>query len=385
MKEYLEIKRFGPIEHIVLDGIKPLTVFIGESGSGKSIIMKVMAIMRWIYKMVNIRSYLKDYSGVPKSPFRFNFPNYLKMDGLEGYLKTDTFFKYSRGTCEMEYRDGKFNLVKQRIPPDELNLEKISFISEKRNLIPDAMDHGLSINKKAFYLNEIWNDYMKAVGSISELEMPFTNVCFRTVKTRLGTKHIIKPLDGDDYSIEIKDASSGIQSSTPIALIMEYYSRHYDLVKSFNRSVFSYLTEFEDLSLFDSRISIASFPNKRVNLFIEEPELSLYPDNQIKLTDFLVDRAFHSKTGDYDITLTISTHSPYIVNYLNVLLLRSDRGIQGNQVAVYRVYEGELQDLILKNENGDVAIDARDLSDAMRGIHSVYLSLKQVRDNATNS
>ena len=107
MKERLEIRKFGPIDHLIMDDIKPMTILVGESGCGKSTIMKVLAIFRWIYKMVNIRSYLKDYSGLRKTPFEFNFPSYLKLGGLESYLKTDTFFSYSRGFCSMEYSNRK--------------------------------------------------------------------------------------------------------------------------------------------------------------------------------------------------------------------------------------------------------------------------------------
>lgn len=379
MKEYLEIRNFGPIEKIILDDIKPFTIFIGESGSGKSTIMKVLAILRWVYKMVNIRSYLKDYSGVSKSPFRFNFPTYLKMDGLDGYLRADTYIFYKRGDCKMEYNSAKFKLVSQKIPKSELNLEKISFISEKRNLIPDVLEHNLSINKKSFYLNEVWNDYMIATENISELEMPFTNVKFQSVKTKQGTKHIIKPISGDnDYSVELKAASSGIQSTTPLSLIVEYFSKHYNLIKSMNRSVLSYLSEFDDFSSFNSGMKISDFPNKRVNLFIEEPELSLFPDSQIRLMDFLVDRAFHSKTGEHDITLTISSHSPYIVNYMNVLMLKRNGGVDVDKVAVYRVYNGTIQDLMLRDdENQIVSVDTRDLSESMKEIYHQYMDLKQ--------
>ena len=71
-KESLIIRNLGPIHEVQLDDISPLMVLIGESGSGKSTILKVLALFQWIYKMMNIRVYLS-MSGVSKSPFRFSW------------------------------------------------------------------------------------------------------------------------------------------------------------------------------------------------------------------------------------------------------------------------------------------------------------------------
>ena len=59
MTEYLRIKNFGPIVDIELDNIAPFTILIGESGSGKSTVMKVLSMFRWIYKRVVLRSYVR--------------------------------------------------------------------------------------------------------------------------------------------------------------------------------------------------------------------------------------------------------------------------------------------------------------------------------------
>ena len=48
MEESIVIKNFGPIKNIEIKNIHPLTIFIGESGSGKSTIMKVIVLFRWI-------------------------------------------------------------------------------------------------------------------------------------------------------------------------------------------------------------------------------------------------------------------------------------------------------------------------------------------------
>ncbi|WGU69960.1 DUF2813 domain-containing protein [Capnocytophaga canimorsus] len=58
MNEYLELKDFGPIKALNLE-IKPLMVFIGESGSGKSAILKLMSLIRWVHKQNNLHTFFE--------------------------------------------------------------------------------------------------------------------------------------------------------------------------------------------------------------------------------------------------------------------------------------------------------------------------------------
>lgn len=69
MKEFITIKNFGPLINIENLEIKQFTLLIGESASGKSTLMKVVSMMRYLYKMANIRSYLY-WSKITKSPYR---------------------------------------------------------------------------------------------------------------------------------------------------------------------------------------------------------------------------------------------------------------------------------------------------------------------------
>lgn len=65
MKESIIIKNLGPLKEVEIRDIKPLTVFIGKSASGKSTIMKIIVLMRYIYKMINIRSYSEKCEDYP--------------------------------------------------------------------------------------------------------------------------------------------------------------------------------------------------------------------------------------------------------------------------------------------------------------------------------
>ena len=89
-----------------------------------------------------------------------------------------------------------------------------------------------------------------------------------------------------------------------------------------NSSLFTYLQDNDKLDLFNTAKNIGEIKSKNVHLFIEEPELSLYPDSQSRLMDFLISRCF-MYDHPYNMTLMMATHSPYIVNYLNVLIRRA--------------------------------------------------------------
>ena len=81
LRESIYIKSVGPIREIEIEELKPLTLFVGKTASGKSTILKVVVLMRYLYKMVNIRSYLKN-AKIPKSPFRFRLEKMLHENWL---------------------------------------------------------------------------------------------------------------------------------------------------------------------------------------------------------------------------------------------------------------------------------------------------------------
>ena len=86
MKEYITIHNVGPLRHIEQLEILPLTVLIGESAIGKSTLMKVLVLMRYLYKLANIRSFLK-HSKITNSPFIIRFESLLKTTNLVAFFQ----------------------------------------------------------------------------------------------------------------------------------------------------------------------------------------------------------------------------------------------------------------------------------------------------------
>ena len=137
MKESIVIKNVGPLKDVDIEDIRPLTVLIGESGSGKSTLMKIVVLMRYIYKMLNIRCYLKN-SGVSKSPFKLMIKSLIS-DDLTLYLdgNKEAYIRYAATVngheYVVEYKDGDLNTKGANdIPNDDLYFMKESWISELR-------------------------------------------------------------------------------------------------------------------------------------------------------------------------------------------------------------------------------------------------------------
>jgi len=384
MKESIHIKNFGPIKDVYIENIKPLTVFVGESGSGKSTIMKVIALFRWIYKMHNIRSYLKR-SNILKSPFRFRMDSYLKESGLLEYIKDNTEIDYSvefeRKVYKINFRKNKLlgtndsNIVKL----EDLYFTKISYISENRNLIPLWAEKGASLAGiyLGFYFHEVFNDFVLATDYVKDLDIKYLNLKFSVKKIQSNKKYLIKD-ENNKYELTYKNSSSGIINAIPITLIAEYFSKHFDFEDAFNKSLINFLFNTDKLMDFKPVKNIGDI-KKKLFIHIEEPELSLFPDAQCELISDLISKCFINNKNSID--LMFSTHSPYIINYLNLLIkayyankLVDGAKISFDDVAVYLVEDGELQNLMIEESK---IINTNVLSDAINDIYDRYYELEK--------
>lgn len=374
MKEYLKIQNFGPIVDIELDNIAPLTILIGESGSGKSTIMKVLSLFRWIYKRVVLRSYVRQ-AKIKKTGIGIQMKTLLKTSQLNEYIKSDSEIIYRRGNYTISYSNGKLN-AKADIPAEELSLEKICYISDKRSMIPDFLENKIEKKNANYHLQDTLENFILAADSIRQLPLDYLNVELKIEKSTKGHKYMIKGTNGSSCSIQLRNSSSGTQTVTPLSLIIEYYAKKFDSQKSMNSSLFSYLQDNDKLDVFNTAKNIGEIKSKNVHLFIEEPELSLYPESQRSLIDFLVNRCFMTD-HPYNMTLMMATHSPYIVNYLNVLIRRSkEQGlsyIDPKDVNVYEIYDGCAGQLKTLNERP--IIDTRSMSEPITEMYTEFNKL----------
>ena len=384
MIESIYIKNLGPLKDVDIKQIKPITVLIGESGSGKSTLMKIIALFRWIYKMHNVHSYLKR-SNTSNSEFPYKIESYFENCGLDQFISHSTQISYtvqfpSGNSYTIEYKNntlfGISNL--DLIQESDLSFNKISFIPETRNIIPLWLNTQLSFKgaNLGFYFNEVFEDFHAAIEAIKELELKFIQVKFEVKQTNLGTKYLVESLSENPFNIEFKNSSSGTQNSLPVSLITEYFSKNFSFKDAFNRSLLSYLSNADDLISFKAVKNFSEL-DKKVYIHIEEPELSLYPDAQNKLISDIIKKSFIVYKNP--IELFISTHSPYVINHLNLLIRAhdTDKLIDGAKIdyqnlAVFQVVSGKLVNLMVQNQR---LVNTNPLSETINEIYDQYNAL----------
>lgn len=386
MKEYITIHNIGPLKKIDRLEIAPFTVLIGESAIGKSTLMKVLILMRYLYKRANIRSFLR-HSEITKSPFRIRFESLVKATNLVSMFKDDSYIRYevttdSGNVYTIEHGKTKRKIELPEINKEDLSFWKESFVSENRNVIPAWTANALT-NKNAslgFYFHETMNDFAQAVKEDKEYNLSYLGLKL-TVKHPKGrpTKLIVSPSDAAYTPIELTEASSGIQTSTPLSVIVQHFAKDYSFKNAFRRSVLDYLYDNELLTKFSPVIELADLP-KYVHIHMEEPELSLFPDAQCRLIDDLVKNASIATSNDRHMSIIMATHSPYILNYLNVLLHQHTEGrahIDAADMAVYRIYDGSAQNLMSEDDKGNTIVDTYDLTEMMSVIYHEFNELSK--------
>lgn len=389
MKESIIIKNFGPLKEVEIDDIKPLTVFIGKSAGGKSIIMKVIVLMRYIYKMVNIRSYLKN-AKITRSPFKLRF-NSLLHDGLKGMITAQTEIYYT-----VEINGNKYTLKYTNrglqsdinIPDKDSIFFKEAYVSGMRSLIPIWASKAVSVKGEnlGFFFHETFNDFNDATDVIKEQKLEYLNLKMKVRKSGNRPKlFTIESLQNDAVPIELRYASSGIQTSAPLVAIVHYFAQEFSFKDAFQRSVLNYLYKQDLLTKFTLGINRNKL-GKYVHIHIEEVELSLAPEDQRAFMSNLVEEVFHKNKKDRKLGLMVSTHSPYIVNHLNVLLRagyfekarENYPFLEKDDIAVYRVNEGKIISLMATdNDTGEYVINALDMSDTMERIFEEYESMEE--------
>lgn len=307
-KERLIVRNFGPITNLDIE-IRPLTLFIGTQGSGKSTISKLLTIcrdIRWWLQILDKKDVMKPFAD-------FGINEYFQEDSFFLYVHDDEEIKFEKGIFEYKSKgkNDKDAIIKAltfliaessvsylKKEKDGLTTENLSdphtlnvlkaysrmglYILAERNLVGNLSDSLASIMLHQIPLSNPLLEYMsmfeKAKKEFSTYEVPFFGVRF----LKKDGKDKIE-LTNKDKDLPLSACSSGLQSALPMLMVIDY------ALKS---------------GCFDSFV-------------VEEPEQNLFPENQREVLGFFTKRLWEKEDNKFVLT----THSPYLLSCLNVLML----------------------------------------------------------------
>lgn len=334
------IKNIGPIVDTGRLELSRFNILIGKQSTGKSTIMKILCFCKWIEKRI--------MTGSEDALSKYTHYNRFIKELMQFHRLNADFFSVNSeihfvGDCVTIDLRGKTNakIERSRNFDREKYNTKLCFIPSERNLVSAIknVDRAYKSNDLDLLFNHIfeWSEAKEHYTEKQPILLPFLdNIEYFYDKNR------------DIDVIRLKDkrkditpfyASSGVQSALPIVVMVNYFTRQIldktiDLSKRAVYDILDKLLKRETKEQEDAPTSIISlltsdeykqivriYSYQSCHLFIEEPEQNLFPESQQALIQNIVESiSLASKETSYDSSVTITTHSPYVITAFNVLL-----------------------------------------------------------------
>lgn len=355
IKKMIEIHNVGPIKKVCIE-LNKINVFMGAQSSGKSTIAKIISYCNYIEKEVSLYQSLDKYN-LKDDLFISKLQLY---HGLRGYFKNESKITFNSETIYLEYTSQLFT-IKWNNKYTFINNE-IIYIPYERNVVNilDTTTLKLPDNYLRSFLYK-WFDARKKYEYSNHLNLLHLGVNYYF---SASSKSNMISSNSDHYDIPLSYASSGIQSLTPLIVLIDYLTNEnhklflnesYDdiIIKNdinlqllvdvvlkpiFNKYYQHNTTENKDLiiqeifnkylrkdKLFEkqdyelTRIKDNLYNIHGCNMIIEEPEQNLFPATQKELIYYLLSKINSNDNNQ----LTLTTHSPYVLYAINNCIIAS--------------------------------------------------------------
>lgn len=336
----LIIKNIGPIKDINIT-LNKVNVIIGPQSSGKSTINKIACFCSWVEKKVSLE---QSFDFFIKDDIFIN--SLIIFHKLDGYLRNNSYIYYKSEILKIEYTHPQKMPNLQWVNKSKYKRVKLSYIPAERNIISiisDWKEVSLPDNNIRNFMSD-WNTSRKLHKINNSTYISSLDIEYFFDENK-ETDYIVNK---DGSKISLMSASSGIQSYVPLYILTDYFTKwiyeneepqsvasqekdlrifskiRNDISSEFNieENSISNLLGKKPNELNQNEIQIRSLfidkfrcfiSNNGTKLYIEEPELNLFPSVQKSVLYYLI-RSIQERKED---TVIITTHSPYILYSLN--------------------------------------------------------------------
>lgn len=340
----LKVKHFGPIKKGYADNdgyldIPDVTLFIGDQGSGKSSIAKILSTCSWIekallkdsdiYKLESEKRYI--FKNLELTGEDYDLKRNLQYQNVHHYLSDDSYIEYIGKYYRITYDSGETSFESLHVGKENTYIQpQIMYVPAERNFI-SVVEGAKSVKNLPSPLYTFLDEYEAAILALDggKQKLPLGN--FEYQYDHANKQGVI--LDsGGNYRIKLSEASSGLQSATPLFLVSDYLSKlingEYETLrikrlsltddKSKQTMIYSVLdSEMGNQKKADELQNVEDrFANGRFMNIVEEMEQNLYPKSQQSMLYDLI-RCVNSTQGN---SLVLTTHSPYVINYLSLAI-----------------------------------------------------------------
>ena len=412
---HLIIRNIGPIKDAEIE-LKRFNFIIGPQSSGKSTIAKILSTCSWVEK--EVATTMDEHAVANVGAFRALMEEFHKM---KDYFDENAEILYETEVIRIYLKGDIFDVKLKN--QEQYHREKICYIPSERNSVTLPELQGFEFgqtNLRSFLFD--WFNAREFYGKDNKTDILNLGVRYYYDPNEQKYKDRIEHINGKTYQIPLSSASSGLQSVVPLQIMLQYYSSQYFETfaskTSFDSDVKIRMIQARVIDKYvlstlypgfnpDDRKRLIAEVNDRIhrvdpearrllNLYqkesdrltvpirtsyiVEEPEQNLYPFTQIDLLEAIVKLC----SVDKQHKCTITTHSPFILNYLNVLIERYNRGlndrvnINPDELGVFSTNDGRLTDIMQVNaKTGEKSVNAEDLVEAMRYMHQEYREIKK--------
>ena len=271
----LIVKNFGPLKDVDIE-LNKINLFIGENGSGKSVLAKIITIVlnlenHMIDEKILFEKFQEYYIGffTNETIIQFFIGETLSFEIRNKQINSIGIFKEFHPIIQYEIKKGQDKIISS-------NKLTTQYIPAERNLIAlfSKSIATLLVSEVPLpkFLLQFTSEFEKAGNKIKKLE--FLNVKY--VNTDGFDRH--KVYFNKDSYLPLEHSSSGIQSALPLYLTVKY------------------------------------FANRHSSIIIEEPEQNLFPKAQAETIKYIVEQVSDTNS------LFLMTHSPYVLSTLNNLI-----------------------------------------------------------------